>query len=145
MDQLTQSEVAAMWLFGAEYAASGLSAFDFYRSLSDFKADLVSRMVSEVNNARSTSETGQAHAQMERDCAAICDLCRDGNKPVLHKSGGRSRGREYLAHCTDRQQDIWSKCLAAPIRSQWAAPRSVPVIMENEEAAGPVGGEAVKP
>lgn len=44
-------ERAAMWLFSADYAESGLSAVDFFARLSPDKQRLVREMVSEIISA----------------------------------------------------------------------------------------------
>ena len=51
MRDLTQQEVAAMWLWGAEYARTGLSAIDFYRQLDASRKRVVAEMVDEIVNA----------------------------------------------------------------------------------------------
>lgn len=51
MDDLTPGEVAAMWLYGAEYARTGLSAVDFYASLSPSRKEIVAGFVTEMRDA----------------------------------------------------------------------------------------------
>lgn len=54
MRDLTQCEVAAMWLYGAEYAKSGLSAMDWWKQLSNSRREVVRRMVAEITEALPT-------------------------------------------------------------------------------------------
>lgn len=44
-------EIAATWLFGADYANSGLSAKEYYRQLSPSRQALVVDMVREILKA----------------------------------------------------------------------------------------------
>ena len=47
-DRLRTVEIAAMWLFGEEYARSGTSAVDYYRELEPWKRDLADRLSQEI-------------------------------------------------------------------------------------------------
>jgi hypothetical protein len=49
--ELAPGEVAAMWLYGAEYAASGLSAVDWYAQLSDGRRNVVTLFVDSMREA----------------------------------------------------------------------------------------------
>lgn len=44
----TKYEIAAMWLYGEDYAVSGLSIYDFFDRLSPSRRDNVVRMVDEI-------------------------------------------------------------------------------------------------
>ena len=48
---LTSAEVAAMWLYGAEYAKSGLSAIDYYKQLSNSRRAVVADFVEQMRDA----------------------------------------------------------------------------------------------
>ena len=52
MRELHCEEVVAMWLWGAEYAASGLSAIDWYESLSEGRRGTVDDFMVQYEAAR---------------------------------------------------------------------------------------------
>lgn len=61
MDELTKAEVAATWLFGAEYARSGLSAIDFYACLPQSRRNLVGDMLCAIDRAPDKHPHEPAH------------------------------------------------------------------------------------
>jgi hypothetical protein len=51
MRELTPDEVAAMWIYGAEYARSGMSATEWRKHLSDSRRAIVADFVTEMRAA----------------------------------------------------------------------------------------------
>ncbi len=46
--KLTQQERAAMWLYHAEYAKSGIGAIEFYKQLGQYQKNRVDEMIADV-------------------------------------------------------------------------------------------------
>lgn len=53
MRELTRLEIAAMWLWGAEYAKGGLGAIEFYERLTTSRRDTVKRFLEQLDAAPS--------------------------------------------------------------------------------------------
>lgn len=51
MRALTRAEVVALWLWGGEYAAIGLSPIDFYAQLPARRREMVARFLEELDAA----------------------------------------------------------------------------------------------
>ncbi len=51
MRMLTKYELGAMWLYGKEYAESGLNAIDYWEALPGYQAERVRDMVDELDEA----------------------------------------------------------------------------------------------
>lgn len=48
---LTKQEIAAMWLYGDDYARRGIGAIAYYKLLSEFKKNNIDRMIKEISEA----------------------------------------------------------------------------------------------
>ncbi len=58
MRDLTRSEVVAMWLWGFEYARSGLGAIEWYEQLTPSRVRLVADFIGEYETARTHEDEG---------------------------------------------------------------------------------------
>ena len=73
---------AAMWLYGADYAASGLGSMGYWYSLSKYRQAMCRQMVSEIGRAR----TEESNAKLTGDSFTVqCDYrtaSKKGSKVV---------------------------------------------------------------
>lgn len=67
--ELTRGEVVAMWLWGAEYAKSGLGAIEWFRRLSASRRDTVLRFLRQYEHSRQL-EFGPTLAAIQKRRAA---------------------------------------------------------------------------
>lgn len=52
---------ASMWLYGADYAASGLGSMGYWDSLSQYQQAMCRQMVAEIERARPEKYTAAVH------------------------------------------------------------------------------------
>lgn len=51
-DELTKCEVAAMWLYGADYAKTGMGAIEWWKQLDASRRRVVQDFVARIEKAR---------------------------------------------------------------------------------------------
>lgn len=57
MIELTQQEIAAMWLYHEDYATLGIGAIYFYKQLPQHSKNLVDDMIREIEKAKHIRKT----------------------------------------------------------------------------------------